>query len=191
MKLKTATIRNYVFLVKMLSVLEIDIESLSNTNISFHNKLYYLRYRRNVIETREILKDLINDWSSKYTIERKSYIDIIINDIKKNIKNPVNVLVTNNGAGRLLYEVAKQGFIVHAIDNKLVKCIVLNFVFNKFDKLEEHEIQPFIYSFSNLQQESNPFEIYKVPNEILNSDTTSNIFLNYCKSLLEIQIYGN
>ncbi len=158
--------KNYNFFFKLACRSGVNVETLSISEIDIITDIDYLKYNQYMYELRDLLKEIVIDWTKENTEVRQNYYDIIIKDILLYYKikyDQINVGINCLGVGRLIYEIAKLGFNVEILENSYLKCIFLNLILNSNTNVEEYEIQPFIYSFSNHLEENSPFKIFKFP----------------------------
>jgi hypothetical protein len=173
--------KNYNFFLKLACRSGVNVETLSLREIDIITDIDYLKYNRYMYELRDLLKEIVIDWTKENTTVRQNYNEIIIKDILQYYKikyDEINIGVDSLGVGRLIYEIAKLGFKVEVIEKSYLKCIFLNMILNSNTVVEEYEIQPFIYSFSNHLEENSPFTIFKFPDISPNPTLFSQMYIN-------------
>jgi carnosine N-methyltransferase len=133
---------------------------------------------------RSTLKQFVRDWTAQGKEERDQCYLPLKEEFKKYFPNPIKdgqtvkvlfpgikihkkskMLINFLGAGlgRLVYDFAVEGYASQGNEFSYFMLISSNFVLNLIEQKEQFVIQPFIHNFSNIFEEKDPFEVYKIP----------------------------
>lgn len=119
-----------------------------------------------------VFKQLMRDWSSEGVTERKQCYEPIINEILQHFpetehdRSRTKVLVPGAGLGRLAFEIASKGFICQGNEFNLFMLIVSFFVLNRCQKINEHDVYPWVHQFVNNLSAEHQTAVVKFPDII-------------------------
>jgi len=119
-------------------------------------------------KARSTLRQFFRDWSAEGASEReKSYGPVMRALEKERARAPENsglrVLVPGAGLGRLVFDLAKNGY--HAEGNEISyhQLLASSYILNFCERAGKHTIYPWIHAFSNHQTRENHLRGYSVP----------------------------
>jgi len=126
-----------------------------------------------VSKVRSTLRQFVRDWAKEGQEERdlsygkiiKEFMTYFPEFINPETGKKVSVLHPGAGLGRLVYELAKLGYKSQGNEFSFFMLLTSNFILNEVSKIEEFELQPYIHTFSNIQEENQPFAKILIPDE--------------------------
>ncbi|XP_065199557.1 carnosine N-methyltransferase-like [Planococcus citri] len=149
--------RNYTVIKLILK----DVETMfENIDPEENNPRTVCIPRVTAVETdqdkvRATLKQFVRDWSTEGSEERKfcyePIVDEIVNQFPKHLyeSHAIKVLVPGAGLGRLVFEIARHGYTCQGNEFSLFMLIASNFVINRCQGINLHQIYPWIHQCDN------------------------------------------
>ncbi|EZA49588.1 hypothetical protein DMN91_005678 [Ooceraea biroi] len=101
------------------------------------------------------IKQLVRDWSTEGTEERKACYQPIIDEILYQFPlehctpSDVHILVPGAGLGRLAFEIAKRGYTCQGNEFSLFMLFASNFVLNKCRDVNSYQVYPWVHQYMN------------------------------------------
>lgn len=101
------------------------------------------------------LKQIARDWSSDGEQEREQCYKPIVDEVLRQFDpdkidpNQVKILVPGAGLGRLLYELAFEGYHCEGNEFSFFMLITSNFILNRCDISNQHKLYPFVHQYVN------------------------------------------
>jgi len=102
----------------------------------------------------------------------------------------VRVLVPGAGLGRLLFDIAKQGFSCQGNEFSFYMLLASHFILNRTSAPLEYEIYPYLHSLSNSYSHADSLAAVRIP-DILPSGISSNVdFSMVAGDFIDVYGYG-
>jgi hypothetical protein len=120
-------------------------------------------------KARSTIRQFYRDWSAEGAIERDACYNPVIADLEaerariNDPDRPVNVLVPGAGLGRLVFELALEGFNAEGNEISYHQLLASSYILNFCPRPGAHTIYPWVHTFSNLKSRSRQFVSYLVP----------------------------
>jgi len=121
-----------------------------------------------VEKARSTLRQFYRDWSAEGVVERDACYGPVFDALeaersKSSDGSPLSVLVPGTGLGRLLFDLCLRGYNGEGNEISYHQLLASSYILNHAEHAGQHEIFPWIHSFSNHKSRSNQFKSYKIP----------------------------
>jgi carnosine N-methyltransferase len=132
-------------------------------------------------KARSTLRQFYRDWSAEGAAERQACYGPVVNALENERRKkgaetatsdrheggktlqPLRVLVPGAGLGRLLFDLCCQGYEVEGNEISYHQLLASSYILNCTDRAGQHNIYPWIHSFSNHLTRTNHLRGYAVP----------------------------
>ena len=130
---------------------------------------------------RTTLKQFVRDWSTEGKCERDQSYKPILSELDKLFpsdlfeRSSVSVLVPGAGLGRLMFEIALQGFECQGNEFSMYMLFASNYILNICDKAESVSIHPWVHQTCNILANNDQLREIKIPDinpRMMNSNCT-------------------
>ncbi|TFK52860.1 N2227-domain-containing protein [Heliocybe sulcata] len=145
---------------------------------------------------RSTLKQFVRDWSEEGKAEREACYKPMQGALVEHFAHvPVEerlslrVLVPGAGMARLAWDIAQLGFACQANEFSHYMLLASHFILNRTAEIGQHQIYPYVHSFSNLQNRSSLLRHASIPDVLPSSLPPSSDFSMVAGDFEEI--YGD
>ncbi|KXJ93253.1 N2227-like protein-domain-containing protein [Microdochium bolleyi] len=123
---------------------------------------------QDVEKARSTIRQFYRDWSAEGAVERDACYGPIFEALDAEKERypgcgPLSVLVPGAGLGRLLFDLCLRGYHGEGNEISYHQLLASSFILNHAERAGEHEIFPWIHSFSNHKSRNNQFRSYRIP----------------------------
>jgi carnosine N-methyltransferase len=123
-----------------------------------------------VDKARSTLRQFYRDWTAEGAKEREASYSPVMRALGRETERssdgntrPLQVLVPGAGLGRLVFELACQGYEAEGNELSYHQIVASNYILNSCESAAQHTIYPWVHSFSNHQSRQNQLRSCKVP----------------------------
>ena len=120
-----------------------------------------------VDKARSTLRQFYRDWSAEGAAERKAcygpVMRVLSEERSRRDGRPLSVLVPGAGLGRLVFELALDGFQVEGNEISYHQLLASAYILNSCERAGKHTIYPWAHSFSNHRTRANHLRSYAIP----------------------------
>ncbi|XP_011500547.1 PREDICTED: UPF0586 protein C9orf41 isoform X2 [Ceratosolen solmsi marchali] len=142
-------------------------ENVSPTSSSTDSTLSHRPIMADQEKVQATIKQLVRDWSTEGTEERRTCYQPIIDEIISKFPlehctpADIRILVPGAGLGRLAYEIARRGYTCQGNEFSLFMLFASHFVLNKCRSINSFKVHPWVHQYmNNLQPEHQTQEVY-------------------------------
>jgi hypothetical protein len=121
-------------------------------------------------KARTTLLQFYRDWSLEGAAERDACYGPVIKDLESEFRNrldssaeSIKVLIPGAGLGRLVYDLARMGYDAEGNEISYHMLFASSHVLNHTSSAGQHDLYPWIHSFSNLLSREHQLQCIKIP----------------------------
>ncbi|KAF4982044.1 hypothetical protein FZEAL_2294 [Fusarium zealandicum] len=121
-----------------------------------------------VDKARSTIRQFYRDWTTAGAAEREASYGPIMKALKAEKEKypdraPLNVLVPGAGLGRLVFDLCASGYTAEGNEISYHQLLASSYILNSCPAAEQHNIYPWVHSFSNHLNRINHLRSYRVP----------------------------
>ncbi|RGB26189.1 S-adenosylmethionine-dependent methyltransferase [Rhizophagus diaphanus] len=194
-KVDHAISKNYHVLKQILSdgKLFVGDEYKGSSNNDNDDKEQVTEY--DMDKLRSTIKQFVREWAIEGKPERdatyKPLLDALnefFKDVSKEERASIRVLVPGAGLGRLAFDIVQQGFSCQGNEFSFYMLLASHFILNRIERVHQHEIYPFIHSFSNIVSSDDQLKPIFIPDILPSSIPPDSNFSMVAGDFVEV--YG-
>lgn len=119
-------------------------------------------------KARTLIRQFYRDWSAEGASERDASYASVIGDLKEAFANvldkgDIRVLIPGAGLGRLVLELARQGYDAEGNEIAWHALVASNWILNQTEAAEHYSLYPFAFDFSNITSRADQLRVVKIP----------------------------